>query len=128
MYMLSAMTYENSKQDVAIGNYRYVIEHAKAMQHLMLLVPAFLRITQLLVRAERWAEALKLIELFEARFPNSESGPHFPSPKQRELMRITKTHGVQEPADEVVSLKTRPRRTAVSCRSDQDPLADTPSI
>jgi hypothetical protein len=91
MYMLSAMTYENSKQDVAIGNYRYVIEHAKAIQHLMLLVPAFLRITQLLVRAERWPEALKLIELFEARFPNSESGLHFPSSKQRELMRITKT-------------------------------------
>jgi hypothetical protein len=91
MYMLSAMTYENSKQDVAIGNYGYVIEHAKAIQYLMLLVPAFLRITQLLVRAERWAEALKLIEQFEARFPNIESGPHFPSSKQRELMRITKT-------------------------------------
>ena len=91
MYMLSAMTYENSKQDVAIGNYGYVIEHAKAIQHLMLLVPAFLRITQLLVRAERWAEALKFIEQFEARFPNSESGLHFPSSKQRELMRITKT-------------------------------------
>jgi len=58
---------------------------------LSVLVPAFLRITQLLVRAEKWAEALKLIELFEARFPNSESGLHFPSSKQRELMRITKT-------------------------------------
>lgn len=91
MYMLSAMTYENSKQDVVIGNYGYVIEHAKTIQHLMLLVPAFLRITQLLVRAERWAEALKLIEQFEARFPNIESGLHFPSSKQRELMRITKT-------------------------------------
>jgi hypothetical protein len=91
MYMLSAMTYKNSKQGVAIGNYRYLIEHAKAIQHLMLLVPAFLRITQLLVRAEKWAEALNLIELFEARFPNSESGLHFPSSKQRELMRITKT-------------------------------------
>lgn len=91
MYMLSAMTYENSKHDVAIGNYGYVIEHATAIQHLMLLVPAFLRITQLLVRGERWAEALKLIEQFEARFPNIESGRHFPSSKQRELMRITKT-------------------------------------
>lgn len=92
IYILSAMTYENSKQDVAIGHYGYVIEHAKAIQHLMLLVPAFLRITQLLVRAERWAEALKFIEQFEARFPNSESGMHFPSSTQRELMRITKTH------------------------------------
>jgi hypothetical protein len=91
MNMLSAMKYETSKQDVAIENYRYVIEHAKTTQHLMLLVPAFLRITQLLMRAERWAEALKLIEQFETQFPSIKSGLHFPSSKQRELMRITKT-------------------------------------
>ena len=95
VYMLSAMAYENSKQDVAIGNYGYVIEHAKGVQHLMLLVPAFLRITHLLVRAGRWAEALKLIEQFEARFPNIETRGHFPSAKQRELMRIMKIRVVK---------------------------------
>ena len=90
MYMLSAMTYENSNQDVATVKYGYVIEHAKAIQHLVLLVPAFLRITQLLVRMERWEEALKFIAQFEARFPNSEFESHFPSSKQRELMRVMK--------------------------------------
>jgi hypothetical protein len=91
MYMLSAMLYEEAKQDVAIGNYGYVIEHAKDVQHLTLLVPAFLRLTQLLVRAERWAEALKVIEQFESRFPSSGAARHFPSVKQRDLMRIMKT-------------------------------------
>jgi len=91
MYMLIAMTYENSNHDVAIRNYRYVIEHAKAIHHLMLLVPAFLRITQLLMRGERWAEVLELLEQFDARFPIIESELYFPSSKQRELMRITKT-------------------------------------
>lgn len=91
MYMLNAMMYENSKRDVAIGNYGYVIEHARAVQHLTLLVPAFLRITQLLVRAERWEESLKFIAQFEARFKSNVAELHFPSSTQRELMRITKT-------------------------------------
>ena len=91
MYMLNAMMYENSKRDVAIGNYGYVIEHARAVQHLTLLVPAFLRITQLLVRAERWEESLKFIAQFEARFKSKVAELHFPSSTQRELMRITKT-------------------------------------
>ena len=91
MYMLSAMINEEANQDVAIGNYGYVIEHAKDVQHLTLLVPGFLRLTQLLVRAERWAEALKVIEQFDSRFPSSGAGRHFPSVKQRDTMRIMKT-------------------------------------
>lgn len=90
MYMLSAMTHENSNQDVAIVKYSYVIEHAKAIQHLPLLVPAFLGIAQLLVRTERWAEALKFIEQFETRFQSRWVDSHFPSPHQRELMRMMK--------------------------------------
>jgi hypothetical protein len=90
IYMLIAMAYEDSKQDVAIGNYGFVIEHARGVQHLMMLVPAFLRITHLLVRAERWAEALKFVEQFEGRFPNVEPARHFPSPRQREFMRMMK--------------------------------------
>lgn len=84
------MTHENSNQDVAIVKYSYVIEHAKSIQHLPLLVPAFLGIAQLLVRMERWAEALKFIEQFEARFPSRRFDSHFPSPRQRELMRMMK--------------------------------------
>ena len=91
MYMLTAMTDENAKQDVAIGNYGYVIEHAKEVRHFALLVPAYLRITQLLVKAGRWDEAQKFIEQFEARYPTSESGQHFPSVKQRDYMRTAKT-------------------------------------
>jgi hypothetical protein len=91
MFMLSAMMDENSKQDIAIVHYGYVIEHTRAVQHLMLLVPAFLRITQLLVRAERWEEALKFIEQFEVRFQNNVTDLHFPSSTQRELMRAAKT-------------------------------------
>jgi hypothetical protein len=95
MYMLTALTYEHSKQDIAIGNYGYVIEHAKEVRHLALLVPAFLRMTQLLVKAGRWEEALKFIEQFEARYPNSDSGPHFPTTAQRDVIKTIKTQALK---------------------------------
>lgn len=90
MYMLIAMTSETLKQDISIGNYGYVIEHAKEVRHFGLLVPAFMRITQLLVNTKRWEEALKFIQQFESRYPISKWGQHFPSVKHRDYMRTTK--------------------------------------
>ena len=90
MYMLIAMVYENLKQDIAIGHYGYVIKHAKEVRHFGLVVPAYIRITQLLVKAQRWPEALSFIEQFQSQYPATQSGQHFPSIKQRDFMRITK--------------------------------------
>ncbi len=92
MYMLTALTDANHKQELAIGHYGYIIEHAKEVRHHGLLVPAFLQISQLLLKAKRWGDALKMIEHFAARYPQSDSGPHFPSAQQREEMKRIKTH------------------------------------
>jgi hypothetical protein len=90
--MVEALCYEKINQGVSISGFRYVAEEAKEVRHLMLLVPAYLRLVQLLVRAGEGAEALELIERFENRFPPTKRGPHFPSDEQREVMKTRKTH------------------------------------
>ena len=91
IHIIEAMCYEKINADVAIAGYRFVVEQAKEIRHLMLLVPAYLRLTQLLIRTGEAAEALELVERFEARFPTNRRGPHFPSDEQREMMRTKKT-------------------------------------
>jgi hypothetical protein len=91
IHIIEAMCYEKVNSEVAIAGYRFVVDQAKEIRHLMLLVPAYLRLTQLLVRAGEAAEALELVERFETRFPTNRRGPHFPSDEQREMMRTKKT-------------------------------------
>lgn len=91
IHIIEAMCYEKVNPDVAVSGYRFVVDQAKEIRHLMLLVPAYLRLTQLLIRVGEAAEALELVERFEARFPTNRRGPHFPSDEQREMMRTKKT-------------------------------------
>ena len=95
MYMLTAMQYEDSKQELAIGHYGYVLKHPKEVRHLPLLVPAYLQITQLLAKAGRWSEVETHIDQFESRYPKLGSGQHFPSLKQRDVMRTRKTEALK---------------------------------
>jgi hypothetical protein len=92
VHMIEALSYEKINQAVSIVGYRYVVEEAKEVRHLMLLVPAYLRLAQLLVRTGESDKALELIDRFEARFPSNKRGPHFPSDEQREVMKTRKTH------------------------------------
>jgi ATP-dependent protease HslVU (ClpYQ) peptidase subunit len=92
VHMIEAICIEKLDQAVAIDKYRYVVEEAKEVRHLLLLVPAYLRLVSLLVKAGEAAEALELIERFERRFPVTKRGPHFPSDQQREIMATRKTH------------------------------------
>ena len=62
----------------------------------MFLAPAYVRLTQLLLQAGEEAEALETIERFEARFPSTKRGPHFPSHEQREIMKTTKAQLLEE--------------------------------
>ena len=91
IHIIEAMCYEKINPQVAVSGYRFVVDQAKEIRHLMLLVPAYLRLTQLLIRSGEAAEALELVERFEARFPTNKRGPHFPSDEQREMMRTKKT-------------------------------------
>ncbi len=92
VHMLEAMSYEKINRGVSIVGYRYVVDEAKEVRHLMLLVPAYLRLVQLLVRSGETDKALEYIERFENRFPANKRGPHFPSDEQREMMKTRKTH------------------------------------
>ncbi|ALA59938.1 hypothetical protein [Nitrospira moscoviensis] len=92
IHMIEALCYEKINQAVSTVGYRYVVEEAKEVRHLMLLVPAYLRLIQLLVRSGESEKALELIERFENRFPANKRGPHFPSDEQREVIKTRKTH------------------------------------
>jgi hypothetical protein len=92
VHMIEAICYEKLDPSLAIAKYRYVIDEAKEVRHLLLLVPAYLRLVPLLIRTGEAAEALELIERFERRFPMTKRGPHFPSDQQREIMKTRKTH------------------------------------
>jgi hypothetical protein len=92
VHMLEALSYEKINRGVSIVGYRYVVDEAKEVRHLMLLVPAYIRLIQLLVRSGENDKALEYIERFENRFPVNKRGPHFPSDEQRETMKTRKTH------------------------------------
>lgn len=79
IHLIEAVSYEKINPEVSIGSYRYVINEVKEVRHLMCLVPAYIRLLQLLLRAGEEAEALETIERFEGRFPSTKRGPHFPS-------------------------------------------------
>lgn len=91
VYMIEAMVSERVNKEVSIEGYRYVVNEAKDVRHLMLLVPAYLRLVQLLLQAGEEAEALEIIEQFERRFPRSKRGSHFPLEPQRDFMTRKKS-------------------------------------
>lgn len=90
IHMIEALSYEKINPEVSIEGYRYVVNEVKEVRHLMFLVPTYLRLMQLLLRAGEEAEALETIERFEKRFPTTRRGSHFPSDEQREMMKTKK--------------------------------------
>lgn len=92
VHMIEAACYEKINRAVSITGYRYVVDEVKEVRHLLLLVPAYLRLVLLLVRSGDTNDALALIERFETRFPSNKRGPHFPTKEQRNVMKTRKTH------------------------------------
>lgn len=92
VHMLEALTYERINQAVSVIGYSYIVDEVREVRHLMFLVPAYMRLVQLLVRSGESAKALDVIERFENRFPPNKRGPHFPTEEQREVLKTRKTH------------------------------------
>jgi hypothetical protein len=90
--MLVALIAEQKQPEAVMQQYREIIDQAKEVRHLSLLLPAYLRLAHLLVRAGKPSEALQVIEQFETRYDRNKSGPHYPSDKQRGVMTIMKSH------------------------------------
>jgi hypothetical protein len=91
IHMIEAVCYEKINQAVSMNGYRYVISELKEVRHLLLLVPAYLRLSLLLVRSGAMTDAREVIERFERRFPAKKRGRHFPTEEQRNAMKIRKT-------------------------------------
>lgn len=89
--MLAALTGEQLHPEAAEAGYRQVINDAKEVRDLTLVVPAYLRLTHLLARDGRTDEALNVIDDFERRYPKDKTGPHYPKGVHRGMMTIMKS-------------------------------------
>jgi hypothetical protein len=112
IHMVEALQLEGSDHEAAIVRYRYVVEQAKGARDLYLLVPAYLRLVDLLERIGRLEEALEVIEHFEHRFAKRKAIFYYPNETQRGAMSIMKSRMV---AEKVRLAKTKPAAAAIAC-------------
>jgi len=91
MHMLEGLCLERTDVNRAISGYRYVIERAKEARHLSLVVPAYLRLMAVLIRADREEEASELIAQFDHRFSVQQHDAHAPSDDQRKTLEEEKS-------------------------------------
>ncbi|MFM8552088.1 MAG: hypothetical protein ACKOCD_07230 [Nitrospiraceae bacterium] len=92
--MLVAMQSEGSQPQAAIDAYRLVLDQAKKERDLPLLVPAYLRLADLLERAGKHADALAVADRFLSTYTNKPGMPqpaHAPTEDQRTFMSLRKT-------------------------------------
>jgi tetratricopeptide (TPR) repeat protein len=90
--MLAALSGEKKNPDAAINAYRLAIREAKEVHDLPLVVPAYLRLAEVLVNVNRTDEALALVQEFEERYPREgRTRPYDPTETQRGLMAIKKS-------------------------------------
>lgn len=90
IHMVQAMVNEREDADNAIVLYRVIVDQARGARDLRLLVPAYLRLTDLLERRGRDEEALAAVQRFEKRFPDRRKVFYYPSEFQRGLMAARK--------------------------------------
>lgn len=91
VHMLEAMRNEGSNPEVALQQYRFVAENAKSERDLAFVMPAYLRLADLLERAGHQAEALEVVDRFLKACGDKTSAPHRPIDQQITLMSLRKT-------------------------------------
>jgi hypothetical protein len=92
IHVLEAVLGDCMNPSPAMAKYRDMLEHAKEVRHLSLIVPAYFRLVELLTRQGQIAEALHFIEQFEKRFKGKTPGPYAPTEKEWGLMTLKKSH------------------------------------
>lgn len=92
IYVLEAVLGDCTNPGPAMEKYRDVLEYAKEVRHMPLIVPAYFRLVELLTRQGQTTEALHFIEQFEKHYKGKMSGPYAPTEKQFGLMKIKKSH------------------------------------
>jgi hypothetical protein len=88
--MLEALRAEASMPETATQRYRFVIDHAKTERDLALVVPAYLRLSDLLDRIGRKVEALSVVNEFLKAY-NGRNGGRKPSEAEVSVMSLRKT-------------------------------------
>lgn len=91
IHMLEAMRAEGEDPEAAVFRYRFVVSQATSARDLYLVVPAYLRLVELLERIGRCDEALEVIQSFETRFEGKRPVPPFPTEAQRGVVSIHKS-------------------------------------
>lgn len=91
--MLEAMRAEGTEPDVAIERYRFLLEHATEDRDLGFVVPAYLRLSDLLEREGRRGEALRVVDRFFKAYGEKgrRNGSYRPTAAQLEMMSLRKT-------------------------------------
>ena len=91
IHMLEAMRLQGSDPEAALFRYRFVVNEATAARDLHFVVPAYMRLTEVLERLERVEEGLEVIKDFEQRYAGKKPVSPFPTEAQRGQMSIRKS-------------------------------------
>jgi len=88
--MLSALRAEGSQTGTAIEHYRYILSHAEEDRDLAFMVPAYLRLSELLEKSGKASEALDLVEQCLRDYGEKKKGPDAPTEPQRAALNTRK--------------------------------------
>lgn len=91
IHMVEAMRLQSTDPEGALFRYRFVVNEASAARDLHFVVPAYLRLTEVLERLGRVEEGLEVIKDFEHRFAGKKPVSPFPTEAQRGHMSIRKS-------------------------------------
>lgn len=98
MYMVEALRAEGKDLATALDKYQSVVEKGKAPRDVPFVIPAYLRMLDLLERAKRPTEALEVITHLEKYLTDHAAGPTSPPPDLQDLLSLRKTRLVQAEA------------------------------
>ena len=88
--MLNALRAEGSQAETAIEHYRYILSHAEEDRDLALMVPTYLRLSELLEKSGKASEALDLVGQCLRDYGEKKKGPDAPTEAQRAAMNTRK--------------------------------------
>jgi hypothetical protein len=91
MHLLEGWCLGKADEAAAIEGLRYVVDRGKEPRHLSYIVPASLRLMELLLKAGREDEVRLAIEQLELRFPSDRHDADAPSFTQRKVLQEVKS-------------------------------------
>ncbi|MGH7256729.1 MAG: hypothetical protein ACREI3_13240, partial [Nitrospirales bacterium] len=88
---LKAMRTERHDPKAAVQLYREVIAEAQTTRDQEVVVPAYLRLTEVLERNRQFDEALAVVDQFLAAYAGNASAPHGPTQEQLSVQSLRKS-------------------------------------